>query len=51
MSYIEGGCYDVDGSVRATFDSLMNDSLPILGSVNRKWAEEILDLWEGAPRS
>jgi len=51
VSSVDGGCYGVDGSFRATFDSLMNNSPPILGSVNRRWAEEILDLWEGAPRS
>ncbi len=51
VSNVGGGCYDVDGTVRATFDSLMNDGLPVLGSVNRRWAEEILDLWQGEPRS
>ena len=50
VSNVDGGCYDVGGSVRATVDSLMNDDLPILGAVNRRWAEQILDLWEGAPR-
>ncbi len=29
----------------------MNDGFPVLGSVNRRWAEEILDLWQGEPRS
>jgi hypothetical protein len=29
----------------------MNQNIPVLGSVNRRWAEEILDLWEGTPRS
>ena len=51
VSNVDGGCYDVDGSVRATFDSLMNDGFHVLGSVNRRWAEEILDLWQGEPRS
>jgi len=51
VSNVDGGCYDIDGSVRATFDSLMNDNIPVLGSVNRRWAEQILGLWEGAPRS
>ena len=48
---VDGGCYDVPGSVRATTDSLMNRNIPVLGSVNRRWAEQILDLWEGQPRS
>ena len=48
---VDGGCYDVPGSVRATWDSLMNRNFPVLGSVNRRWAEQILDLWEGQPRS
>ena len=50
VSHVDGGCYGVGGSVRATFDSLMNSSIPVLGSVNRRWAESILALWEGAPR-
>lgn len=44
------GCYGVSGSARATIDSLMNSGIPVLGSVNRRWAESILDLWEGQPR-
>ena len=48
---VDGGCYGVSGSVRATQDSLMNTNIPVLGSVNRSWAEQILDLWEGQPRS
>lgn len=51
VSNVDGGCYGIAGSIRATFDSLMNQNIPVLGSVNRRWAEEILDLWEGAPRS
>ena len=47
---VDGGCYDVPGSVRATSDSLMNTSIPVLGSVNRQWAEQVFDLWEGTPR-
>jgi len=49
VSNIDGGCYGVAGSVRATFDSLMNTNIPVLGSVNRRWAQQILDLWDGAP--
>ena len=48
VSNVDGGCYAVAGSVRATFDSLMNTNIPVLGAVNRHWAEEILDLWDGA---
>ena len=47
---IDGGCYAVPGSVRATRDSLMNRNIPVFGSINRRWAEQILDLWEGQPR-
>ena len=49
VSNVDGGCYGVAGSVRATFDSLMNTNIPVLGSVNRRWAQQILDLWDGAP--
>lgn len=51
VSNVDGACYGVDGSVRATFTSLMNDNIPVLGSVNRRWAEQILELWTGAPRA
>ena len=51
VSNVDQGCYGVTGSLRATFGSLMNNSIPVLGSVNRKWAMQILDLWDGAPRS
>lgn len=50
VDHVELGCYDVEGSVRATRDSMMNNNLPMLGSVNRRWAERILALWSGAPR-
>jgi hypothetical protein len=39
----------VQRSIRATFDSLLNQNVPVLGSVIRRWAEEILDLREGSP--
>jgi hypothetical protein len=51
VSNVDGGCYGVAGSIRATFDSLMNESIPVLGSVNRRWAVEIIHLWEGDSRS
>jgi hypothetical protein len=51
VSNVDEGYYGVTGSIRATFDSMMNNSIPVLGSVNRRWAEQILGLWEGAPRS
>ena len=50
VANVDGGCYGVSGSIRATFDSLMNDNFPVLGSVNRRWAQQILDLWDGVPR-
>lgn len=50
VGYVDGGCYGVPGSVRATEDSLMNSSIPVLGSVNRRWAERVLILWNGDER-
>lgn len=44
---IDGGCYGVAGSARATVDSLMNSGIPVVGSVNRRWAEQVLALWDG----
>jgi len=51
VGVVGGGCYGVASSARATADSLMNTSIPVLGPVNRRWAEQILDLWKGQPRS
>lgn len=45
------GCYGPTGSVRATFDSLMNTSIPVLGTVNRHWAEQVLAEHTGQPRT
>lgn len=44
---VRGGCYGVEGSYRATRDSLMYGELPLLGSANRRWAERVLALWSG----
>jgi len=51
IGFVDGGCYGVPGSVRASEDSLMNGSIPVMGTVNRRWAEAILDLWDPTPRS
>ncbi len=51
VSNVDGGCYGVSGSIRATFDSVMNNNFSVLGSVNRRWAQQTLDLWQGEPRS
>lgn len=51
VSNVDGACYGVSRSIRATFDSLVNENFPVLGSVNRGWAQQILDLWQGEPRS
>lgn len=48
VTYVHGGCYDRPRSYRATRDSLMNSEIPVLGSVNRRFAETVLDLWEGS---
>ncbi len=50
VSFIDGGCYGPAGSVRATADSLMNSNIPVLGTVNRDWAEQVLDQYTGTPR-
>jgi hypothetical protein len=47
VGYVDGGCYGIDGSYRATQDSLMYGQIPVLGSTNRRWAERVLDLWAG----
>lgn len=38
------------GSVRATADSLMNSNIPVLGTVNRDWAEQVLEQYPGTHR-
>ena len=50
VGYIARGCYAVPGSIRATKNSLMHSNMPVLGSVNRRWAERVIALWTGAPR-
>ena len=39
---VDGGYYSPAGSVRATIDLLMNSNIPVLGTVNRNWAEDVL---------
>jgi hypothetical protein len=51
VGLIDGGCYGIDSSARASADSLMNTSIPVLGSANRRWAEQIIRLWEGQARA
>jgi hypothetical protein len=51
VGFVDGGCYGVPGSIRATEDSLMNNSIPVMGAVNRRWAESILELWDPEPRT
>ncbi|NNC75693.1 MAG: hypothetical protein HKN93_09310 [Acidimicrobiia bacterium] len=51
VGFVDGGCYGVPGSIRATEDSLMNTNIPVLGAVNRRWAESVLALWDPAPRA
>ncbi len=48
VGYVDGGCYGVDGSYRATQDSLMYGEIPVLGSANRQWAERVLALWSSS---
>ena len=47
VGLVDGGCYGVAGSYRATADSLMNSSIPVMGTQNRRWAEQVLELWAG----
>jgi hypothetical protein len=42
VGLVDGGCYGPARSIRATVDSLMNTNIPVLGTVNRDWAEEVL---------
>jgi hypothetical protein len=51
VSLVDGGCYGPTGSIRATFDSLMNTNIPVLGTVNRHWAEQVLTGYTGQPRN
>lgn len=51
VSLVGGGCYGPPDSIRATFDSLMNTNIPVLGSVNRHWAEQVLSKYTGQPRT
>ncbi len=50
VGYEWGGCYGEQGgagAVRPTADSIMHGQTPVFGSVNRRRAEEIMDLWTG----
>jgi hypothetical protein len=49
VGFVDGGCYATPGSIRATEDSLMNSGIPVMGAVNRRWAETVLDLWAPVP--
>lgn len=51
VSLVDGGCYGPTGSIRATFDSLMNTNIPVLGTVNRHWAEQVLGEYTGPIRN
>jgi hypothetical protein len=33
------------------FPDVKNGAIPVMGSVNRRWAEQVLDLWQGAERT
>lgn len=50
VDLVDGGCYGLEGSVRATVDSLMNSNIPVLGTVNRDWAELVLTQYTGMAR-
>jgi hypothetical protein len=51
VSLVDGGCYGPSGRIRATFDSLMNTNIPVLGTVNRQWADKVLAEYTGQPRN
>ncbi|WAB81850.1 hypothetical protein OVN18_02170 [Microcella daejeonensis] len=46
-AYVAEGCFGVPGSVRSTADSIMGFNFPAFGVTNRRWAEQVLDLWTG----
>jgi hypothetical protein len=50
VDLVDGGCYGPEGSIRATVDSLMNSNIPVLGTVNRDWAELVLAQYTGMAR-
>ncbi len=46
VDYVQGGCFgETETAVRPTENSLMNANVPVLGAVNRKRAQDVLDLW------
>ncbi len=47
-AYVDGGCFEVPGSVRSAEDTLMGYNFPAYGVTNRAWAEQVLDLWTGS---
>lgn len=50
VGFFENGCFaDESGAIRPTGDSLMNSNIPVFGAVNRRRAEQILNLWPEPP--
>ena len=45
--YVAGGCFGDSDTYRSAQDTLMGLDSPAFGITNRRWAEQILDLWEG----
>lgn len=50
VGLVNGGCYGPAESIRATIDSLMNTNIPVLGTVNRDWAEDVVSQYTGNQR-
>lgn len=45
--YVPGGCFGNPDTYRSAEDTLMGLQSPAFGITNRRWAEQILGLWEG----
>ncbi len=45
--YVAGGCFGEPKTFRSAEDTLMGFESPAFGITNRRWAEQILGLWEG----
>ena len=50
VDFVPNGCFGPEGvAIRSTDGGLMyaQDLLPVMGAVNRRWAEQVLDAWAG----
>ena len=50
VAYVPNGCFGPEGvAIRSTQGGLMYSEgrLPVMGAVNRRWAQQVLDAWAG----